>query len=84
MDSAIPPIRSNSSPRDVLDLGTVQVPISDDGGLMSRKFILTVIGIVIFGIFTALGKMDVDSYMYFYAAITAGYFGINFMQKKAL
>lgn len=56
-------------------------PLNEVGG---RKFLLTVLGIVIFGIFTALGQMDVETYMYLFGALTAGYFGINVAQKKML
>lgn len=72
MDSAI---RSN------IDPGEEKDPLSYIGG---RKYVLTVLGVIIFGIFTATGKMDVDTYMYLFGALTAGYFGINFAQKKAL
>lgn len=56
-------------------------PLHQVGG---RKFLLTVLGIVIFGIFTATKQMEVETYMWFFSAITAGYFGINFTQKKML
>lgn len=56
-------------------------PLHQVGG---RKFLLTVLGIVIFGIFTATKQMDVDTYMYLFGVLTAGYFGINFTQKKML
>lgn len=72
MDSVI---RSNIEPGEEKD------PLSYIGG---RKYVLTVLGVIIFGIFTATGKMDVETYMWFFGAITAGYFGINFTQKKML
>lgn len=56
-------------------------PLHQVGG---RKFLLTVLGIVIFGIFTATKQMEVETYMYLFSALTAGYFGINFTQKKML
>lgn len=70
MDSAKPPVASN-------------LP-QEETNLLSRKFILTVLGVVIFGVFTALGKMDVETYMYFFGALTASYFGVNFIQKKLI
>lgn len=56
-------------------------PLHQVGG---RKFLLTVLGILIFGIFTATKQMEVETYMYLFSALTAGYFGINFTQKKML
>lgn len=56
-------------------------PLDRFGG---RKFILTILGITIFGVFTALGRMEMETYMYIFGGLTAGYFGINFAQKKLL
>lgn len=74
-------------PQGPFDLGEVHLTQEEPDGLYKvggRKFILAVLGIVIFGIFTAVGKMDVDTYMWLFGALTASYFGINFMQKKML
>lgn len=84
MDSAIPPIRSNSAQQDVLDLGLIQTPVSDDGNLKSRKFIITMMLVIISSVFTGIGLMSIDMWMYFNGALTASYIGANLYQKKTL
>lgn len=77
MDSAKSPVASN-----IEDYQPLEQAPEEGSNLLSRKFIITILGITIFGLFTALGRMDIETYMYFFGGITAGYFGVNFMQKK--
>lgn len=58
-----------------------QDPLNEVGG---RKFLLTVLGIIIFGIFTALGQMEVETYMYLFLGLAGGYGVVNVTQKKML
>lgn len=84
MDSAKLPVRSNSSQGEVLDLGMVQVTTNEDSNLKSRKFIVAMTLILISSIFTGLGMMDVDTWMFFTGAVGAAYLGVNIYQKKTL
>lgn len=89
MDSATPgrSVDANYAPGSVLDLGSVQVhqePISEDNNLKSRKFIVSMYLITVSSLFTALGMMDVDTWMYFTGVVGGTYLGVNIYQKKAL
>jgi len=81
MDSVI---RSKFEPTGPIDLGTVQVTNSEDSNLKSRKFIVSMSLIIISSIFTGLGMMDVDTWMFFTGAVGAAYLGVNIYQKKTL
>lgn len=69
-------------PQGPLDLGTVQVTTDEDGNLKSRKFIVSMTLILIASIFTALGQMDVDTWMFFTGSVAAAYLGVNLYQKR--
>lgn len=86
MDSAQPgrSISSEIDPGRDFDLGMLQVPVSDDGNLKSRKFIVAMALILISSIFTGLGMMDVNTWMFFTGAVGAAYLGVNIYQKKTL
>jgi hypothetical protein len=86
MDSAMPgrSVDANSTPQQPLDLGMVQVPVSEDGNLQSRKFVISMTLILISSLFTGLGMMDVDTWMMFTGAVGAAYLGVNIYQKKTL
>ena len=84
MDSAKRHYASEIEPGHDIDLGTVQVPISDDNNLKSRKFIVSMYLITVASIFTGLGMMDVDTWMFFTGTVAAAYLGVNIYQKKTL
>ena len=86
MDSAQPGRFASSEiePGGGFDLGMVQVPTQDDGNLKSRKFIVSMSLIIISSIFTGLGMMDIDTWMFFTGGVGAAYLGINIYQKKTL
>lgn len=77
-------VDANIEPGEVLDLGMVQVTNSEDSNLKSRKFIVSMSLIIISSIFTGLGMMDVDTWMFFTGAVGAAYLGVNIYQKKTL
>lgn len=81
MDSVI---RSNIEPGASQHIEMVQVPVSEDGNLKSRKFIITMTLVIISSIFTGIGLMSIDMWMYFNGALTASYIGANLYQKKTL
>lgn len=64
------------------DLGMVQVVNNEDGNLKSRKFIVSMYLITIASIFTGLGMMDVDTWMFFTGGVAAAYLGVNLYQKR--
>ena len=84
MDSAKPSVRSNIELQEPLELGTIQVTTNEDGNLKSRKFVISITLILISSIFTGLGMMDVDTWMFFTGAVGAAYLGVNVYQKRAL
>ena len=75
-------IESASGTQGPLDLGTVQVTTDEDGNLKSRKFIVSMTLILIASVFTALGQMDVDTWMFFTGSVAAAYLGVNLYQKR--
>lgn len=81
MDSARPSVTHYNEPR-AFDLGEVQIPVSDDGNLKSRKFIVSMTLILVASVFTALDRMDVDTWMFFTGGVAAAYLGVNLYQKK--
>lgn len=84
MDSVKPSVRSNIELQEPLELGTIQVTTNEDSNLKSRKFIVAITLILISSIFTGLGMMDVDTWMFFTGAVGAAYLGVNIYQKKTL
>lgn len=76
------PYSPENEPQGPLDLGTVQVTTNEDGNLKSRKFIVSMTLILIASIFTALGQMDVDTWMFFTGGVAAAYLGVNLYQKR--
>lgn len=76
------PYSPENEPGGQLDLGTVQVTTNEDGNLKSRKFIVSMTLILISSIFTALGQMDVDTWMFFTGGVAAAYLGVNLYQKR--
>ncbi len=82
MDSAKPPYASEIEPGREIDLELVQVPVSEDGNLKSRKFIITMTLVIISSVFTGIGLMSIDMWMYFNGALTASYIGVNLYQKN--
>lgn len=69
-------------PRGQYDLGMVQVTNNEDGNLKSRKFIVSITLIIISSVFTAVGQMDVDTWMFFTGGVAAAYLGVNLYQKR--
>lgn len=63
------------------DLGMVQVN-NEDGNLKSRKFIVSMTLIIISSVFTAVGQMDVDTWMFFTGGVAAAYLGVNLYKKR--
>lgn len=51
--------------------------------LGGRKFVLTIILVIIFTIFVIVGKMDVDQFMISTLTIAGSYLGANAIQKFA-
>lgn len=88
MDSVKSPVRSNIEPQEPLYLGTEQVPVHEEkDGLErfgGRKFIIGMTLILVASIFTGIGIMTIDQWLMFTGVVGASYFGINFIQKKAL
>lgn len=82
MDSAKPPVTHYNEPQGPLDIGTVQVTTDEDGNLKSRKFIVSMTLILIASVFTAIGQMDVDTWMFFTGGVAAAYLGVNLYQKR--
>lgn len=54
------------------------------GAFGGRKFIIGMTLILVSSIFTGIGIMTVDQWLMFTGVVGASYFGINFIQKKAL
>lgn len=75
-------IESASGTQGPLDLGTVQVTTDEDGNLKSRKFIVSMTLILIASVFTAIGQMDVETWMFFTGGVAAAYLGVNLYQKR--
>lgn len=75
-------IESASEPQGPLDLGMVQVTTDEDGNLKSRKFIVSMTLILIASVFTAIGQMDVETWMFFTGGVAAAYLGVNLYQKR--
>lgn len=84
MDSATPPYASEIEPGREIYLEPVQAPVSEDGNLKSRKFVISMTLILISSIFTGLAMMDVDTWMFFTGAVGAAYLGVNVYQKRTL
>lgn len=88
MDSAIHSNSSNIASGEVFDLGTEQVTIPEDKDGLDRfggrKFIISIVLIIISSIFTGMLLMTIDQWLWFTGAIAGSYFGINFTQKKML
>mgnify|MGYP003420090320 FL=1 len=82
MDSAKHPYASEIEPGREIDLELVQVPVSEDGKIKSRKFIVAMTLILISSVYTGLGMMDVDTWMMFTGAVGAAYLGVNIYQKN--
>ena len=82
MDSLKPPYASEIEPGREIDLELVQVPVSEDGKIKSRKFIVAMTLILISSVYTGLGMMDVDTWMMFTGAVGAAYLGVNIYQKN--
>lgn len=82
MDSAKHPYASEIEPGREIDLELVQVPVSEDGNLKSRKFIISMYLITVSSAFTGFGMMDVDTWMMFTGAVGAAYLGVNIYQKN--
>lgn len=82
IDSAKPSQTHYNEPQGQYDLGMVQVPINEDGNLKSRKFVVSMTLILIASVFTALGQMDVDTWMFFTGGVAAAYLGVNLYQKR--
>lgn len=83
MDSALPgrSVDVNSAQQDVLYIEPVQTPISEDRNLKSRKFIVAMTLITVSSIFTALGMMDINTWIVFTGGVGATYLGVNIYQK---
>lgn len=82
MDSAKPSQTHYTAPSGPFDLGMVQIPTNEDGNLKSRKFIVSMYLITVASIFTALNRMDVDTWMFFTGGVAAAYLGVNLYQKR--
>ena len=84
MDSARPSVASNL-PRGEVYLGEVKLdPPSDGSGLKSKKWILAMFIESIASIFTVLGILTADQWLWLTGAIAAGYGIFNVGQKKLL
>lgn len=77
-------VDSNIEPGASQHIEMIQVPVSEDSNLKSRKFIVSMALIIISSIFTGLGMMDVDTWMFFTGVVGAAYLGVNIYQKKTL
>lgn len=66
-------------------LGEVKIDQpNDDSGLKSKKFIVTMLLLVVSSLFTGMGIMTIDQWLWFDGAIAAGYGILNVGQKKLL
>ena len=81
MDSATPPYASEIEPGREIYIEPVQTPISEDRNLKSRKFIVAMTLITVSSIFTALGMMDINTWIVFTGGVGATYLGVNLYQK---
>lgn len=81
MDSATPHYASEIEPGREIYLEPVQAPISEDWNLKSRKFIISLYLITVSSIFTALGMMDINTWIVFTGGVGATYLGVNLYQK---
>lgn len=88
MDSAKPPVTRYSEPQGPFPLESVHLPISEEKDSLDRfggrKFIVGVLLITVASIFTWMGIMTVDQWLWFTSGVGVAYFGVNFIQKKAL
>lgn len=55
--------------------------VSEDRNLKSRKFIVAMTLITVSSIFTALGMMDINTWIVFTGGVGATYLGVNIYQK---
>lgn len=76
------PYSPEIEPQGQFDIGTVQVTTNEDGNLKSRKFVVSMTLILVSSLFTALGQMDVDTWMFFTGGVAAAYLGVNLYQKR--
>jgi len=81
MDSATPPYASEIEPGREIYIEPVQTPISEDRNLKSRKFIVAMTLITVSSIFTALGMMDINTWIVFTGGVGTTYLGVNLYQK---
>lgn len=81
MDSATPTYASEIEPGREIYIEPVQTPISEDRNLKSRKFIVAMTLITVSSIFTALGMMDINTWIVFTGGVGATYLGVNIYQK---
>ena len=90
MDSALPPKNYNAPVTQNLGVQGVLLPevtkdtTNDDSGLKSKKFIVTMTLLIVASIFTGMGIMTIDQWLWFCGAIGAGYGILNVGQKKLL
>lgn len=84
MDSARPH-QTRQEPQGDVYLGEVKIDQpSDDSGLKSKKWILAMFIESIASIFTVLGILTADQWLWLTGAIAAGYGILNVGQKKLL
>lgn len=63
------------------------VPVEEKDGLArfgGRKFIVGVLLIVVSSIFTGIGIMGIEQWLWFTGGVGVAYFGVNFVQKKII
>lgn len=74
-------------PQGPFDLGEVHLTKEEPDGLyslVSKKFVIAVLLILTSSIFTGIGIMTIDQWLWFNGAIATGYGVLNVGQKKML
>lgn len=85
LDSASDPVNRPKSAPESFYHGEVKIDQpNDDSGLKSKKFIVTMLLLVVSSLFTGMGIMTIDQWLWFCSAIAAGYGILNVGQKKLL
>ena len=85
LDSASDTVNRPKTAPESFDLGKVYIDQpNDDSGLKSKKFIVTMLLLVVSSLFTGMGIMTIDQWLWFNSALAAGYGILNVGQKKLL
>lgn len=85
IDSASKPLNGTKSAPESFYLGEVKIDQpNEDSGLKSKKWIFSMFLSLVSSVFTGMGIMSIDQWLWFNGALAAGYGILNVGQKKLL